>query len=226
MLTGSRNTREAAQLRLQRGLRSIYVRMRRGGFTFIGLFSALVLYMIVYGGVGFFTFLLAMFAIFLLSMAALFLPVRDRGPREPDFIEGKVVAAGEAPRLDQLSAGTRTWLLGNFRQLPRQAGPALDRIVDRLRALEPSLAAVAPGSALGGEAQRLIGRHLPDLVKTYLHLPAAERGPGAESGTHLAESLVIVADQLDDLCERVASDHRMGFDTERRFIETRYRDLS
>jgi hypothetical protein len=55
-------------------------------------------------------------------------------------------------------------------------------------------------------------------------LPPTERGPHANTSDRLAESLGIVADQLDDLCERVAEERRMGFETERRFIETRYKE--
>lgn len=222
MMGGSRSAREAAQRKLERGLRSILVRMRRGGFTFVGLFAALVVYMIVYGGVGFFTFLLAMFAIFLLSITALFLPVRDRS--RPDWIEGRAVEPGKPVPLGGLASQTQDWLLRRCRQLPREAGPTLDRIVDRLRDLEPSLATVPADSAIGGEAQRLIGQHIPNLVETYLHLPEAERGAASVQSGRLGESLAIVADHLDDLCERIAEERRMGFDTERRFIETRYRD--
>jgi hypothetical protein len=221
LLTGSRSSREAAQLSLQSGLRSIFVRMRRAGFTFVGLFSALVLYTIVYG-TGFFAFLLGIVAIFMLSFAALFLPVRTRRLRN-GLVEGRVVSrGGKAKPLDQVTAGTRDWLLLDCRQLPRQASPAVDRIVARLRDLEPSLAAVAPDTALGSEAQRLIGQHLPNLVDTYLTLPEGERGAASVQSGRLSEALEIVAGQLDDLCERVADDRRRGFDTEHRFIETRY----
>jgi hypothetical protein len=101
---------------------------------------------------------------------------------------------------------------------------ALDRIVYRLRDLQPSLAGVPSESQIGGEAQRLIGKHLPSLVDTYLGLPATERGFHSPNSERLAESLVIVADQLDDLCRRVGEERLMGFETERRFIETRYKD--
>ncbi len=77
---------------------------------------------------------------------------------------------------------------------------------------------------IGGEAQRLIGQHLPSLVDTYLNLPVTERGVHSGTSERLAESLGIVADQLDDLCQRVAEERRMGFETERRFIETRYKE--
>ena len=221
MLSGSTSAREAAQLRLHSGLRSVLVRMRRAGFTFVGLFAALVIYMIAYGGVGFFTFLLAMFAIFMLAFAALFLPVSQRGQARPDWIEGKATQS-KGQGLDRVTAGTRDWLLRNCRQVPRQAGPALDRIVDRLKDLERSLATVPADTAVGSEAQRLIGKHLPSLVETYLTLPPSERGAASVQSGRLSDSLAIVADQLDDLCERVAEDRRRGFETEHRFIETRY----
>ena len=80
------------------------------------------------------------------------------------------------------------------------------------------------GTPNGGEAQRLIGQHLPGLVNTYLGLPPQERAPGAEHSRRLTDSLAIVADELDHLCEKVGCERIASFDVERRFIETRYRD--
>jgi hypothetical protein len=65
---------------------------------------------------------------------------------------------------------------------------------------------------------------LPGLVDTYLALPPSERGLRDENSRRLSESLGIVADELDHLCERIGDERRTGFETERRFIETRYRD--
>jgi hypothetical protein len=220
---GSRGGRDAAS-GFERGIRSILIRLRRAGITFAALLGGLVVYMIGFGGVGFFTFLLAMFAIMLMSFMVMFFPVRDRSRRARDPTERPVVDAGAAVRLDRLTGQTENWLLERCRALPQEAGPALDRIVDRLRDLQPSLATVPAESQIGGEAQRLIGQHLPSLVDTYLGLPVTERGFHSPTGGRLAESLTIVADQLDDLCERVAEERRMGFETERRFIETRYKD--
>jgi hypothetical protein len=208
---------------LERGVRSFLIRLRRAGFTFVGLVAALAVYMVAFGGVGFFSFLFALFAIMMLSFLVMGLPVRDRTRRE-HAVERPVVDGGAAVRLDRITLQTEQWLIQRSRALPYQAGPALDRIVGRLRDLEPSLATVPADSQIGGEAQRLIAQHLPSLVDTYMGLPPTERGPHANTSDRLAESLGIVADQLDDLCERVAEERRMGFETERRFIETRYKE--
>lgn len=221
---GSRAAQEAARRSLQRGVRGFFIRMRRAGITFTVLFGALVVYMIAAGFPNIFIFALAMLAITMASLLAMFLPVRERRREREVRSSRPVVDGGKAVRLDRLAQGTEDWLLDRCRALPHQAAPALDRIVDRLRDLEPSLATVAADTPLGGEAKRLMGEHLPGLVDTYLDLPPAERSFHAEASHQLAESLGIVADQLDDLCQRVATERRMGFDTERRFIESRYRD--
>jgi hypothetical protein len=219
---GSRASREAAKRSFERGVRSFFIRLRRAGVTFVGLMALLVGYSIAAGGVGFFMFIAAVFTIVMAAFLVMFFPVRDRAPR--DERPARVIDGGTVVRLDRVASQTEDWLVRRCRALPRQAAPALDRIVGRLRELQPSLATLDAGSPLGGEAQRLIGRHLPDLVETYLTLPPSERDFHASSNYELAESLNIVAGQLDDLCERVGCERKLSFDTERRFIETRYKD--
>ncbi len=216
----SRSSREAVKRSVQRKVRSFLIRLRRAGFTFAALFIALVAYMVVAGSVGPFTFLAALFAMFMAAMLVMSFPVSDRRARKE--AAQATVDGRKAGRLDRLASHTQDWLLERCRALPSQAGPSLDRIVDRLRDLEPSLATVPADSPLGGEAQRLIGQHLPSLVDTYFGLPPGERTFYSETSSKLAESLGIVANQMDDLCERIAHERRIGFDTERRFLETRY----
>jgi hypothetical protein len=79
-----------------------------------------------------------------------------------------------------------------------------------------------PGSTLAGDARRLVGQHLPKLVDSYLDLPPSSRAPGSESSVRLIESLGIVSDELDHLLDQCCRDRQIGFDTQRRFIETRY----
>lgn len=219
---------EEVRRRIQRGFRSVFVRMRRAGYTFVALFAALTVYAVGWG-VGFFTFLLAMVAIVMVSLFVLTLPVRDRSRDRRDVLEGQArpVAPGATTvPLPRLAAQTEEWLVARCRALPSAAGPALDRIVARLRDFQPALDGVGSDTAIGGDARRLIGEHLPDLVTKYLGLPPGDRHFQADASARLAESLDIVAGQMDDLCERLAAERRLKFETERRFIETRYSDGS
>lgn len=220
---GGGPTIDSMQGKLERGLRSVVTRLIRATGTFFGLIAALIVYNMASGWMGFLNLLGALVLIVMASIAIMFLPVRDKGrAREPELDGGPVIEGTANVRLDRLAQQTENWLLARCRALPSQASGSLDRIVGRLRDLQAPLAGVKAESPLGGEAQRLIGQHLPSLVTTYLSLPPAERGFHDRSSAELAESLAIVADRMDELCERVAHEKRMGFETERRFIDSRY----
>ena len=77
---------------------------------------------------------------------------------------------------------------------------------------------------LAGDARRLIGQHLPRLIDSYLELPASARAAGSESSQRFTESLDIVANELDSLLDTCCRDRQLSFDTQQRFIETRYKD--
>lgn len=220
---GSRASADAARNSLERGLRSVLIRLRRSAITFFGLLAALIVYNIASGWMGFLNLLGALVLVVMASIAIMFVPVRDKR-REAALRDGPIIDGTSNVRLDRLAQQTEDWLLERCRALPSQASGSLDRIIDRLRDLQQPLAGVRADSALGGEAQRLIGQHLPSLVTTYLSLPPAERGFQESSSASLADSLRIVADRMDELCERVAEEKRMGFETERRFIDSRYGD--
>jgi hypothetical protein len=214
----SRAARAATRRKLERGAREVGRRVRNATLTFVGLLLLLILAAVT-GFVGLGSGILAFLAIGLISFLVLFLPTRRRSV-------GPVYSPGSTIKLDRLAVETEDWLLDRCRALPNEAAPALDRIVLRLRSLQPVLIDQDPEGAPGAEAQRLIGDHLPSLVSTFVRLPPEERQPGSETARHFADSLGIVANELDDLCERLACDRRIGFDTERRFIESRYRDGS
>jgi hypothetical protein len=65
---------------------------------------------------------------------------------------------------------------------------------------------------------------MPRLVDTYLELPPSSRVPGSEASKRFTESLGIVADELDNLLQRATHDRQSSFETQNRFIETRYRE--
>lgn len=219
---GGGPTIDSMQGKLERGLRSVVTRLIRATGTFFGLIAALIVYNMASGWMGFLNLLGALVLIVMASIAIMFLPVRDKSRVGDDRDVGPVIEGTSVVRLDRLARQTETWLLERCRALPSQASGSLDRIVGRLRDLQAPLAGVKAESPLGGEAQRLIGQHLPSLVTTYLSLPPAERGFHDRSSAELADSLAIVADRMDELCERVAHEKRMGFETERRFIDSHY----
>lgn len=218
---GSRASRDAAKRGLERGLRSVLTRLARAGITFFGLLAALIVYNMASGWMGFLNLIGALVLVVMASIVIMFLPVRDRR-REQALGDGPIIEGIANVRLDRLASQTEDWLLERARALPSQAAGSLDRIIDRLRDLQAPLAGIKAESPTGGEAQRLIGQHLPSLVTTYLSLPPGERGFHDQSSAALADSLRIVAERMDELCERVANEKRMGFETERRFIDSRY----
>lgn len=215
---GSRASRDRARQKVERGARSVLRRMRNAALTFVGLLVLLILGFAT-GTLGIVSGLLGLVAAFVITLMVLFWPARQRPIAPPRTIDG-----GTVTRLDLLANQAEGYLLDRNQALPQLAAPALDRIVLRLRDLEPSLATVPADVPIGGEAQRLIGQHLPGLIDNYLSLPPSERPFDGDNSRRLAESLGIVADELDHLCERIGEERRTGFETERRFLETRYRD--
>lgn len=103
--------------------------------------------------------------------------------------------------------------------LPAAAASRLDAIAAELPWLEPRLSAVNPES---GEARRLLERHLPDLIKYYERIPPPLRGK--LDNERLLHSLDLALGQLKHLNERLAAAERQAFETQGRFMESRYGD--
>jgi hypothetical protein len=212
----SRAAREAQKRKVQRGINEVFRRVRRAALLMVGLLAALVAYSVIVDPIGILTWFVALPTIFLASLIALFWPSRRRQASAPER---------DAPvRLDALAHETEEWLLEHCRELPRASLAAVDTILSRLNEMQPDLAAVPPDAPVAGETQRLLGQHLPRLVDTYLALPPRSRDVHSENSRRLSESLEIVADELSRLSGEVSRDRSLSFETQRRFIETRYRD--
>ena len=212
----SRAAREAQKRKVQRGINEVFRRVRRSAIVMLLLLSALVAYSIFVDPIGFLTWFVALPTVFLASVIALFWPSSRRQPR---FEQREA-----APQLDMLAERIEEWLLERCRELPRAALPAVDSILSRLGEMRPDLSALSSDTPVGGETQRLIGQHLPRLVDTYLALPARSRDARSENSMRLTESLDIVAEELGRLSSEVHRDRSLHFETQRRFIETRYKD--
>lgn len=214
----SRTAREAQKRRFQRKLHEALRRLRRSALLLAVMLTALVAFSLLVTPIGFLTWLVAIPTVLLLALLSLLWPSRRGGPAP-----GAGLPA-ELP-LDDLAARAEEGLLDRCQELPGRALPAADAIVARLHDLQPHLGGLARQDAmLAGDARRLIGEHLPKLVDSYLALPPSRRGPASESTQRITESLGIVADELGNLLERCCRDRELGFETQRRFIETRYRD--
>jgi hypothetical protein len=212
----SRAAREAQKRKVQRCINEVFRRIRRSAIVLLLLLTALVTYSIFVGGIDILTWFIALPTVFLASVIALFWP---SSRRQLQFEQREA-----EPQLGTLAGRTEEWLLERCRELPRAALPAVDRIISRLGEMRPDLSALSPDTPVGGETQRLIGQHLPRLVDTYLALPHGSRDARSENSLRLAESLDIVAEELGRLSSEVHRDRSLHFETQRRFIETRYKD--
>jgi hypothetical protein len=124
--------------------------------------------------------------------------------------------------LDELAVRAADILRARHDDLPGLAIPAADAIIARLRELAPHLGRLDRDSMLAGDARRLICDHMPRLVDSYLELPPSARAWRSESSQRLADSLQIIADELEHLLEQHCRNRQVSFDTQHRFIETRY----
>ncbi len=148
-----------------------------------------------------------------IAVGSLFRPSRRRGG-EGDFSQAE---------LADLPGDAEDWLLDRRDMLPLDARPYLDRIFRRLGDLQPNLASLAPHSTPAWEARRLLGDHLPRLILAYEAIPASAREEEPEVRARLLAGLGAVADALDELCGEVCRNPLMTFETQGRFIESRYR---
>jgi hypothetical protein len=112
--------------------------------------------------------------------------------------------------------------------LPGPATRRVDAISARLPMLESRLAEIDSLDPLAQDARRLMGKHLPELIDRYERIPAAYRherdGEGLTVDERLVASLDAANAALDDIGSRLATSDRQAFETQGRFIESRYKD--
>ena len=217
---GTRAGREANMRRVRRGFGEALARGRRAAIIFLGLIFALIIASILGASVGFFTWLIALPAFMLAALVSLSFPTRGSRVREQ---QGSHEEALQRMPLPTLAGRCGEYLADRASDLPRAALPAADQILAQLSQLQPHLADLPANEPIAGEARRLIGGHLPRLVDAYLALPPGERGAASENSRRIAESLDIVADELAEICRNLDECRASSFETEHRFIETRYK---
>ena len=112
--------------------------------------------------------------------------------------------------------------------LPAPAAQRADAIGAQLPLLESRLAEVDPLDPLAQDARRLMGKHLPELIERYERIPAGYRqqtdGEGLTADQRLVASLDAARQALGDIGDKLVQGDRQAFETQGRFIESRYKE--
>ncbi len=123
-----------------------------------------------------------------------------------------------------------SYLYRTRRLLPPPAQAQVDAISALLPSLRQTLERAPDGDPNAQDARRLMSRHLPALIDSYVHVPTAYRAErdveGKSADDRLVEALTAGRQALKDIGEKLARDDMMTFETHGRFIENRYADKS
>ncbi len=114
------------------------------------------------------------------------------------------------------------------RALPAPAQAEIDLLSQRLQPLKETLSRVDEHDPDAQDARRLMSNHLPGLIDRYLHVPASYRAEydaeGKSVDDRLVDALAAGRTALDDISAKLARNDLAAFETQGRFIETRYKD--
>ncbi len=114
------------------------------------------------------------------------------------------------------------------RALPAPAQVEIDLLSQRLAPLKETLSRVDRNDPDAQDARRLMSNHLPGLIDRYLHVPASYRSEydaeGKSVDDRLVDALAAGRTALDDISVKLARNDLAAFETQGRFIETRYKD--
>jgi hypothetical protein len=134
---------------------------------------------------------------------------------------------------EQLPTGTvvrqlESILVRRRAALPAPAAQRADAIGAQLPLLESRLADVDPLDPLAQDARRLMGKHLPELIDRYERIPAGYRqqtdGEGLTADQRLVASLDAARQALGEIGDKLVQGDRQAFETQGRFIESRYKE--
>ena len=120
---------------------------------------------------------------------------------------------------------TEEWLLSQRRLLPPPAARLVDGIGLKLEQLAPQLERIDAREPLAGDARKLIGEDLPELVKSYTQVPPAHRKAGLNGilpDKQIVDALSVVDSQLSRISEQLAAGDLTKLATQGRYLELKY----
>jgi hypothetical protein len=210
--------REAARRERQRLNRDLGRRVARVGVG-IGVVSVVTILVGLITPIGMFGFLAAVgLAIGIAALLA--------------FVPGEQTA--KAPSAD-LPNGQMVQRFDSYLYRTRPAHPAparaeIDAISARLPALKKTLQRVETLDPKAQDARRLMSIHLPGLIDRYLNVPAEfrrqEDAEGLTVDQRLVEGLSAARTALDEISQDLAKSDLDAFETQGRFIKSRYGEQS
>lgn len=119
-----------------------------------------------------------------------------------------------------------SYLYRSRRALPAPAQAELDSISRLLPSLKQTLERVETLDPAAQDARRLMSIHLPGLIERYERVPPAfrqeEDGEGKTVNQRLVEGLAAGRTALTEVSEQLARADMAAFETQGRFIQTRY----
>ena len=121
-----------------------------------------------------------------------------------------------------------SYLFRARRALPAPAQAELDLLSAQLPALRQTLERIPDLDPNAQDARRLMSVHLPNLIDRYLHVPNNYRGQtdgeGISVDQRLVEALAAGRTALTDISEKLARNDLAAFETQGRFIQSRYQE--
>jgi hypothetical protein len=210
--------REAARRERQRLNRDLGRRVARVGVG-IGVVSVVTILVGLITPIGMFGFLAAVgLAIGIAALLA--------------FVPGEQTA--KAPSADlpngQMVQRFDSYLYRTRPALPAPARAEIDAISARLPALKETLQRVETLDPKAQDARRLMSIHLPGLIDRYLNVPAEfrrqEDAEGLTVDQRLVEGLSAARTALDEISQDLAKSDLDAFETQGRFIKSRYGEQS
>lgn len=209
--------REAAARQVSRGALAIGRKVANIAIASVVILAGAVVAGLVLNGIGL-TGLFVVFSLLLLATLTF-----SMWPSERAIVEYKEDMPNHAvvQRLGTLLDRKRA-------ALPAPATRSIDAIHQQLPLLENRLSETNQLDPLAQDARRLMGKHLPELIERYERVPAAYRnerdGEGLTVDQRLVQGIEAAKTALDDLGRKLAREDLNAFETQGRFIESRYKD--
>jgi hypothetical protein len=206
--------RAAAKRERQRLNRDLGHRLARVGIA-IGVVSLLTIVIGLITPIGMFGFLAAVGLAIGIAALLAFVP-GERAAKAPsaDLPNGQMVQ-----RFDSYLYRTRA-------ALPAPARAEIDAISARLASLKASLERVETLDPKAQDARRLMSIHLPGLIDRYLNVPAEfrrqEDSEGLTVDQRLVEGLSAARTAIEEISQDLAKSDLDAFQTQGRFIKSRY----